>query len=117
MECNMEEQTVQQNPQPGASAPQAEAEQQVPDISPADRARKHYINVISELLDGAVKSKTLPALSNVMALNLAWIIVEYGSGAAGHVLETLGAHIAYLVERNRAAREAEAAREAGKLAH
>ena len=113
----MEEQILQLEPQPGASAPQAEPEQQVPDISPDERARDHYTEVISDLLDGAIKDKTLRVFSNVMAFNLAWVIVEYGPDAAGHVLERLGSHITYFTDRNRAAREAAEAREAGKRPH
>ena len=114
----MEEQILQLNTtQPGASAPQAEAETRVPDISPDDQARDRYADVISALVDDAVKNKTPSVLANVLAFNLAWLVVEYGPGAAGHVLERLGTHISYFIERNRATKEAGEAREAGRLAH
>ena len=109
----MQKQSLQLEPQPGASAPEAEAEAPAPDAAAADRAREHYSDVISGLLNEAVKSKTLPAFANVVAFNLAWLIVEYGAGATGHVLERLGSHITYFVDRNRAAKEAAEAREAG----
>jgi len=113
----MEQQNLQEEAQPGASAPQAEGETQVRDISPDERAKNHYADVISGLLEDAVKNKTQSALSNVMTFNLAWLVVEYGPNAASHVLERLGSHIGYFVDRNRAAREAEEAREAGNHPH
>lgn len=114
----MEEQTLQLDPQLDASAPVgAQAEPEVVDVSPDDRARQHYADVIGELIAEAIKSNTLPVLSNVTAFNLAWLIVEYGPVAAGHVLERLGSHISYFTERNRAAKEAEKAREAGRMPH
>ena len=114
----MEEQILQLNTQPGASAPQAEPELcGPPDISSDERAKNRYADVISALVDDAVKNKTPSVLANVLAFNLAWLVVEYGPGAAGHVLERLGTHISYFVERNRAAKEAGEAREAGRLAH
>ena len=113
----MEKQTLQLNTQPGASAPQAEAELHGPDISRYQDAKQHYTDVISELLVEANTNRTQSILTDVMAFNLAWLVVEYGPNAAGHVLERLGTHIAYFVDRNRAAKEAEEAREAGAVPH
>ena len=109
----MQKQSLQLEPQPGASAPEVESEAPASDAVAADRAREHYADVISDLLNEAVKSKTLPAFANVVAFNLAWLIVEYGAVATGHVLERLGTHITYFVDLNRAVKEAEAARKSG----
>ena len=79
----MEEQILQLNPQPGASSPEAQAGTQIPDASPDDRAREHYANVIGKLYVDATKNKTQSVLVNVIALNLAWLVVEYGSYATG----------------------------------
>ena len=108
----MEEQTLQLD-----AKPEAAAAQRVPDVAPGELARRRYIDVIGAQLDDALKNKTQEALANVMTYYLAWLVVEYGPGAAGHVLERLGSHIQHFTERNRAAREAEEAREEGRLAH
>jgi hypothetical protein len=113
----MEEQTLQLEAKPEAAAPEVAGAQRVPDVAPGELARRRYIDVIGAQLDDALKNKTQESLANVMTFYLAWLVVEYGPGAAGHVLERLGSHIGHFTERNRAAREAEEAREAGRVAH
>ena len=113
----MEEQTLQLNAKPEVAAPEVAGAQRVPDVSAGELARRRYVDVIGAQLDDALKNKTQASLTNAMTYYLAWLVVEYGPGAAGHVLERLGSHIQHFTERNRAAREADEAREEGRLAH
>ncbi len=113
----MEQQTLPLNPLPDASAPEEPVKTEEPVVSLEDRVAQHYADTIGGLVEDASKSKTVPALANVMAFSLARLIVDYGAVAAGHVLGRLGAHISYLLERDRAAQEAVEAREAGRLPH
>jgi hypothetical protein len=113
----MEEQILQQSSQAGASAPGCEAGPQLADISPDERARLHYIDVIQGLLKEALTTKTLPVLSKTMTLYLGWLFVEYGPPAAGHVLEQLGSQITYFYDSKCAEKEAEEARKEGRVAH
>ena len=111
----MEEKTLQLDARPEVAVPEAAAAQRVPDVSAGELARRRYVDVIGAQLEDALKNKTQDSLVNVMTYYLAWLVVEYGPGAAGHVLERMGSHIAYFTERNRAAREAEEARREGRL--
>ena len=113
----MEEQALPLNPPSGASPVEATAEAQSPEIPPAERARQQYFDAVAALVGDASKSNTLRLLVGAMTWNLARIIVDCGTIAAGDVLAQLGSHIAYIDERDRAAKEAAEAREAGQLSH
>ena len=113
----MEEQALQLNPQPGAPAPEVDAGTQLPEDWSADRVKEHYLDAIGALVEDATKRRKLRILVDVMALNLAGVVLDYGPEAAGNVLEQLGTHITYLNERKRAAKEAEEARNAGHQPH
>jgi len=113
----MEEQTQQLNPQPGAPAPEVDAGTQLPEDWSADRVKEHYLDAIGALIEDATKRRKLKILVDVMALNLARVVFDYGPDAAGHVLERLGTHISYFNERKRGAKEAEEARNAGHQPH
>jgi hypothetical protein len=113
----MEEQTLPLNAPPDASPPEAPAETHSPEIPPADFTRQYYFDAVGALVADASKSNTLRLLVGAMTWNLARIIVDCGTMAAGDVLAQLGSSIAYIDECERAAKEAGEAREAGQLPH
>ena len=113
----MEDQSQSPIAQPGAPAPEVAAEAKSPEVPSPERATQYYFDVIGTLVDGAEDGKRRGSLVNVMTWYLARIVVDCGTPAAGDVLERLGTHMNYFLERDRAAKEGAEAREAGRLPH
>jgi len=111
----MEKQILESDVSPGGDVAAVEAAPRLNDASAEDLARQRYAEVICGLVNEAIKAGKPSVLVNVLTINLAWLIVEHGPNAAGHVLERLGTHISYFADRNRAVKEAEVAREEGRL--
>jgi hypothetical protein len=81
----MEEQILQQSPQPGESRPEAEVATQSPERPPDDRGLPQYGDAVGALVDDAVKRKNLATLVDVMAYQFARVIVNYGAAALAGV--------------------------------
>ena len=91
------------------------AEQVMPQPIPDDELERRYVEAMNALLEDARKRKAVNVFTDVAAWKLAVVAFQCGPHAAGDILRRFGAHLGTLAEADDAQREADAAKEAGRL--
>ncbi len=82
---------------------------------PEDELRRRYVAVAGAVFADALEHRALPVFADVLAWELAVIAHRYGSPATADIMQKFGAHLERLGAVDEAQREADKAREEGRL--
>jgi len=82
---------------------------------PEDELLRRYIAVGNEVYADALEHRAIQVFADALTWELAQIAHHYGSQATGDILRKFGIHLERLVAADEAQREADKAKEEGRL--
>ena len=82
---------------------------------PEDELRRRYLAVAEAVFADALERRVVPLFADVLAWELAAIAHRYGSPATGDILQKFGIYLERFAASGEAQREADKAREEGRL--
>ena len=88
------------------------------DCTRAEQTERHYLDVINPLLTEAWKNESLETFADVLAWALARIIVHCENPhVMGHILKRIGHYTMTLADQEAAQKEADTAKQEGRIPH
>jgi uncharacterized protein (DUF2236 family) len=88
---------------------------QLDDASADKAAHDRYLDALHDLVQDAANNERMHLFADVLAWTFARLAINCGPGATADLLAKVGRYMGALEEQNRAQRELEKAREAGRV--